>query len=185
MIEVYETNQFQIIYEKPNCASNDYFTLDPLDDEDHIFQVSETGELYTNETQITPDEYCLEQFIQNNFTSSAVLCERADISITTTTITTILMTVSELQSKSIDIGMMISLFFLFSTFFIYALIKELRSSWHVKFQMCHVASLSMAYMIFIINKFLAPKMYQKNIYCLILGERLFFIFTNHSLFFVH
>lgn len=169
MIEVYDTNQFQIMYEKPYCDSNDYFTLEPLEDEAHIFQISETGLLYTNKDQIFPDEYCLEQFVENNFICSAVVCERTDLSVTSTTLSTLTMSVSKLQSKSIDIGMIISLPFLFSTFLTYAFIKELRS-WHVKFQMCHVASLSMAYIVFIINKYLAPKMYQKNIYCLILGK---------------
>lgn len=169
MIGVYDANQFQIIYKKLRCGS-DVFLLEPLTDEDHIFQIYETGILYTNNEEILPDEYCLEQFLENNFTSSVFVCERTDPSTTTTTVSSLSTAMSKIQHKSIDIGMIISLPFLFSTFLTYAFIKELRNSWHVKFQMCHVASLSMAYMILIINKYLAPKMYEKNTYCLILGE---------------
>lgn len=170
VIGVHEANRFQIIYGKPYCDSNSFFLLVPLEEEDHIFQISETGILYTNKTQIIPDEYCLEQFIEYYFTSLVVVCGRTGPSTISTTASSLSTAMSKLQSKSIDIGMIISLPFLFSTFLTYAFIKELRSSWHVKFQMCHVASLTMAYMILIINKYLAPKMYEKNMYCLILGE---------------
>lgn len=173
MFGVYETNKFHIIDKNPICTDDGFFPLEPLEDDAHIFLVSETGDLVniSGAHIASPDQYCLEQFVINNFTSilvQGIVCIITDSPTTETTET--LKNGSDLKSKSNLIGMMISLPFLFSTFLTYAFIKELRSSCHVKFQMCHVASLWLAYMAFIINKYFSRTIYEKNITCLILGK---------------
>lgn len=146
--------------------------MDPSNDDDHTFFISDTGEIITrnnNETHIAPDEYCLErEFVENNYTKYIVIvCQINEV---TTTYETMTETASFSYSYAIHKGMIISLLFLFSTFLTYAFIKELRSSWHVKFQMCHVVSLLLAYMAVITNNNYINTIYDKNNFCLILGK---------------
>ncbi|XP_001951628.2 G-protein coupled receptor Mth2 [Acyrthosiphon pisum] len=131
-VSAYETGLFHLVYGKLTCG--DKYLLTPSLNKTDSFQITKTGWLLNESGAIIapPDKFCLESFSTDNFQTLPVVCS------------------PELENEATGgnifytIGMILSLPFLFSTFLVYALIRDLRNL-HGKSLMCHVATLMVAY----------------------------------------
>ncbi|XP_026815188.1 G-protein coupled receptor Mth2-like [Rhopalosiphum maidis] len=139
-VDVYETDLFHIVYEELICGHK--YKLDPSVEEDDIFQVNKAGRLLDESGKmiVAPNRFCLEQFSELNYQILAVVCAPEKFE------------VSGGQNIFYTIGMMLSLPFLFTTFLVYALIRDLQNL-HGKSLMCHVATLLVGYTSLIIVQF--------------------------------
>lgn len=114
-----------------------------------------------------PGRFCLEQFSEFNYEITALVCS-----------------LSQEELEKLDLpgekerrihmyytafAMTLSLPFLFSTFLVYALIRDLRNL-HGKSLMCHVATLLVAYSSLILVQFMSTKINDK--FCVILGKQI-------------
>lgn len=129
-----------------------------------VFQVSESGWLLNESGHAIakPDQFCLEQFSEFNYQNIPLVCTPPYDESNNDAGTNIMHT----------IGMLLSLPFLFLTFLVYALIRDLQNL-HGKSLMCHVATLLIAYTSLIAIQFVTDKI-DKN-FCIILGKSIFFI----------
>lgn len=143
-----------------------YKLMPSNDNPDDNFRINEAGWLL-NESGLViapPGLFCLEYFSQFDFQILPVVCSLP------------MSYYKELQQVSVEnessmnvyhtLGMMLSLPFLFSTFLVYALIRDLRNL-HGKSLMCHVATLLLAYSSLIVIQFTTNHINQKL--CINLG----------------
>lgn len=151
MVERYEADEFNLVYKDLKCK-NGKSRLNPKDEDTEHFRISETGLLLNkmNETIATAGQFCLEQFSDVENLILPLVCNPNAIFV----------------NIYYTIGMVLSLPFLFSTFLVYALVKELRNL-HGKSLMCHVASLFVAYTSLIIIQLATSKIDQRV--CVIFG----------------
>ncbi|XP_060865534.1 G-protein coupled receptor Mth2-like isoform X1 [Metopolophium dirhodum] len=141
-VSVYKKGLFHLTYGKLKCA--DKYRLTPSLNKTDSFRITKSGWLL-NESGATiapPDKFCLESFAADNFQTLPVVCS--------------LEMEYEATGGNIvyTIGMILSLPFLFSTFLVYALIRDLRNL-HGKSLMCHVATLMVAYTSLITVQFIS------------------------------
>lgn len=126
------------------------------------FRISEKGWLLNESGSniAEPGQFCIDQFHKFNFQILPVVCSRPRKDITNE---------KEPAIKLIfTVGMILSLPFLFSTFLVYALIRDLRNL-HGKSLMCHVATLLVAYASLIVVQFITTNIFKMK-YCIILGK---------------
>ncbi|XP_026814144.1 G-protein coupled receptor Mth2-like isoform X2 [Rhopalosiphum maidis] len=159
-VDVYETGLFHIVYGRLTC--NGKYKLNPSKDKSHNFQVNNAGFLLSESANVGPDQFCLEQFSELNYQILAVVCSPKQLA-------------SQTDEKNLfnTIGMMLSLPFLFSTFLVYALIKDLQTL-HGKSLMCHVATLLVAYISLIVVQFITDN--ADKTWCIFLAYTLQFTF---------
>lgn len=126
------------------------------------FLISESGWLLNESGRAIakPDQFCLEQFNEFKYQTIPIVCAPLYDEPNMDAGTNIMHI----------IGMLLSLPFLFLTFLVYALIKDLQNL-HGKSLMCHVATLLMAYTSLIAIQFVTDKF--DNDFCIILGKSIF------------
>ncbi|XP_025197944.1 G-protein coupled receptor Mth2-like isoform X2 [Melanaphis sacchari] len=161
-VDVYETSVFHIVHGKPACAKK-YKLVPSVEENDH-FLVSGAGWLLNESKTViaAPNRFCLEQFSDLNYQILAIVCSPE---------------ISESPQGGVSIiytiGMMLSLPFLFSTFLVYALIRDLQNL-HGKSLMCHVATLLVAYTSLIIVQFITNSVVKE--WCVFLAYTVQFSF---------
>jgi hypothetical protein len=124
---------FHIVYEKLKCRKRYKLTSSPEENDD--FRIDKEGSLLNKSGKIiaAPDRFCLEQFSELNYQTLVVVCSPEPLAVQ-----------QDGTNVFNTIGMMLSLPFLFITFLVYALIRDLQNL-HGKSLMCHVATLLVAY----------------------------------------
>lgn len=159
-VDAHTVGRFHIVHGKLACA-NKYLMPLPQKETDR-FQINEVGWLLDDVGNVIaqPDNFCLEQFSESNYQVLPVVCSPQR---------PIPQLEDEKQMFS-TIGMILSLPFLFSTFLVYALIKDLRNL-HGKSLMCHVATLLIAYTSLIVIQFITNDIDSE--WCVVLGESIF------------
>ncbi|XP_073972397.1 G-protein coupled receptor Mth2-like isoform X2 [Rhodnius prolixus] len=132
-LQVVEHAKFNISYGNPICPSLMYF-LDPENYEKESYRLLVNGSLYRGDgTLIEPEDYCLDVVESQNAILPA-LCFPEDEN-----------QVEDGEMYRIyPVGMLVSVPFLFLTFLVYALIRQLRNL-HGCCLMSHVASLLIGY----------------------------------------
>lgn len=165
-IKEYEKDEFHLIHGKLLCSkSNGKYRLVPSQQTTDNFRISEKGWLLneSGSNVAEPGQFCLEQFYEFNFQILPIVCSlplNKDLNP--------LINEEEPAIKIIfTVGMILSLPFLFSTFLVYALIRDLRNL-HGKSLMCHVATLLVAYTSLIVVQFITNNIDTE--YCIILGK---------------
>ncbi|XP_060842363.1 G-protein coupled receptor Mth2-like isoform X2 [Rhopalosiphum padi] len=159
-VDVYEMGLFHIVYGKLTCFGK--YKLDPSKDKSHNFQVNNAGFLLSESANVGPDQFCLEQFSELNYQILAVVCSPKQLA-------------GQTQERNVfnTIGMILSLPFLFSTFLVYALIKDLQTL-HGKSLMCHVVTLLVAYTSLIVVQLITEN--GDKTWCIFLAYTLQFTF---------
>lgn len=155
-VDVHKMDLFHIVHGKLACGKK--YRLVPSAKKNDNFQVTKTGWLLNESGSIIakPDRFCLEQFSELNYQILAVVCSPEKVE-----------SLEDGANIFYTIGMMLSLPFLFSTFLVYALIKDLRNL-HGKSLMCHVATLSIAYTSLIVVQFITNSVVKE--WCIFLGK---------------
>jgi len=136
----------------------DKYRLTPSLNKTDSFQITKTGWLLNESGAIiaAPDKFCLESFADDDFQTLPVVCSPPLMEDEATG-----------GNMLYTIGMILSLPFLFSTFLVYALIRDLRNL-HGKSLMCHVATLMVAYTSLITVQFVTN--YVTEEWCVFLGK---------------
>lgn len=151
-------------------CSNGKYRLMPWKRISDNFRISKTGWLLNESGSniAEPGHFCLEQFSEFDFHITPIVCSTSSNEIINSSNN------NEFENspfKKINIvGMILSLPFLFSTFLVYALIKDLRNL-HGKSLMCHVTSLLAAYTSLIVAEFFTDTIDDE--YCIVLGKSVF------------
>lgn len=129
-------------YKKPNCTNGTY-GVDP----GYTFSLSREGELLDSQkmTIASSDKFCLENFIEDDFLISPLICH-----------------IGPAVINYESVGMTLSLPFLVTTFVVYALIDELQNLQGMSL-MCYTATLSVNYMTFILVNGYVKRYYEKKI----------------------
>ncbi|KAL4142489.1 hypothetical protein QTP88_004935 [Uroleucon formosanum] len=161
-VSAYETGLFHIVYGKLTCVNK--YRLTPSLNKTDSFRITKTGWLLSESGTIIapPDKFCLDSFSKFNFQTLPVICSP-----------------ELMESEAIGgnmfytIGMILSLPFLFSTFLVYALIRDLRNL-HGKSLMCHVATLLVAYTSLITVQFVTDSINEE--WCVFLAYVVQFFF---------
>ncbi|XP_050546918.1 G-protein coupled receptor Mth2-like isoform X1 [Daktulosphaira vitifoliae] len=167
IVEEHESDRFYLVYAKPKCKAGK-LVLDPKKIPKDNYRISDSGHLTKENGEIitAPDQYCVDNFITYKQVIP-LLCFEEKINLV----------IPENNSLLIyKIAMFISLPFLMVTFFIYALIRELRNL-QGKSLICHIGSLTIAYAssLFIQLHTESLVRYQNNI-CVILAYIIQFSF---------
>ncbi|XP_026815269.1 G-protein coupled receptor Mth2-like [Rhopalosiphum maidis] len=140
-VDIYETDLFHIVYEKPTCNESEKYKLTLSEKANGDFRVNNEGYLLSESGKITPGRFCLELFSELNYQILAVVCSPEQLAVQ-----------QDGTNIFYTIGMMLSLPFLLITFLVYALIRDLRNL-HGKSLMCHVATLLVAYSSLVVDRF--------------------------------
>ncbi|KAF0761761.1 G-protein coupled receptor Mth2-like, partial [Aphis craccivora] len=161
-VDVHKMDLFHIVHGKLACGKK--YKLVPSAKKNDNFQVTKTGWLLNESGSIIakPERFCLEQFSELNYQILAVVCSPEKFE-----------SLEDGANIFYTIGMMLSLPFLFSTFLVYALIKDLRNL-HGKSLMCHVATLSVAYTSLIVVQFITNSVVKE--WCIVLAYTVQFSF---------
>lgn len=167
MIEKYEMNEIHVIY-NGGLKCKDYFELDPINEPDHNFGVSAQGDLQnvSGSYIASPKEFCLEhkkEIDEKDFQIKAIVCAQPDTP--NPPVTEVHFYIPH-NAK----GMLISLPFLLLTFFVYAVISELRCNLHGKSLMCLVASLFFVNITCITNQIVLIAIPDAYDFCINLGK---------------
>lgn len=136
----------------------------PSSNKNDNFRITKTGWLLNESEAIIapPGQFCLEAFSTHNYQVLPVVCSP-----------------EQMENEQLGgnmfytIGMFLSLPFLFSTFLVYALIRELRNL-HGKSLMCHVATLLVAYTSLITVQFITNSVIKE--WCVFLGKSIFLLY---------
>ncbi|XP_022161437.1 G-protein coupled receptor Mth2-like isoform X2 [Myzus persicae] len=163
-VDAHETGLFHLVYGKPTCANK--YHMNPLVEEKDNFRITKAGWLLNESGSVIapPGKFCLDTFTSFNYQILPVVCSPEQ------------MTNEGLGRNMLYIiGMFLSLPFLFSTFLVYALIKDLRNL-HGKSLMCHVATLLVAYTSLITVQFTTDNVIQE--WCIFLAYIVQFSFLG-------